>query len=98
MKKYILITFASLLLIGLVYGSVQSISKMFIGLFDGIPDNLGNVETYIARAKDLEAHIEDMTWEEYGPVERERLRQEIVYAEHGLEILKKLKEKGQLSS
>ena len=97
MKKYILITFASLLLIGLVYGSVQSISKMFIGLFENIPDNIGNVQTYIDRTRFQEKEINSLSWEEYRPLEKERLSQEARYAEVAKEVLEKLRSKGQLS-
>ena len=97
MKKSILIIITLLILIGLVYSSIQSITKTFLGLFDEVPANINNVETYIERSRFLSENMAGMTWEEYRELEVERVRQETRYAEVGRLVIKKLASKGQLA-
>lgn len=97
MKKPLLITFVILCLVGIVIGSVQGITRMLVGILDGVPSNIGNVETYIERTRLASDTIETLPWEEYRLLEKERLRQETRYAEVAKEVLRKLASKGQLS-
>lgn len=91
------LTVTVLVVICMVYFSIQSITKTFLGLFDEVPANINNVETYIERSRFLSENMAGMTWEEYRELEVERVRQETRYAEVGRLVIKKLASKGQLA-